>query len=655
MVVSIGFALGFFLGGIVLLIPVIVLFVVSAPNSRRGPKGSRGPAGPPGRSAPPPTPPSPGDLDAVVFDDPQMTTIRSNRQLNQGTVDPTAQGVTQFGSDSTGIVAAATGAYATIGGGDQNVVSGNGAVVAGGTRNQALANNAMVLGGDVNIVEGVGGSAEGLLNHVHVGAQAGHAEGQGTNVFTSTAHAEGTNSSATGTASHAEGFITVTNGDGAHSEGYQTQALAQGAHSEGASSVAGTYGVASAQAAHSEGQDCVASGQGAHAEGNGTQAVSAGAHSEGASSDFGTTGVAQGVAAHSEGQDCVASGQGAHAEGYGTQALNIGAHSEGVSSDLGTTGVAQGIGSHVEGQDCVASGEASHAQGVNTTASGTGSHVEGESTNSNGLVNAHIMGQFGTAIVGPVINPGGSPPITANLTASWQLASGQDVNNQSIGALIYTDTFGPQGLQKAGGLADFWNVGFGADFAEYLEWQDHNQLAEDRVGYFVSIGEHGKLVLAGASDDVIGITSATAGYVADTATTAWQGASLRDAFGRPILHPATTTVVRRKPKLGATATKQAGSPPSQREEGKYIDGILKTETRMVAQKSLLYDPKRPYVPRAARPEWSVVGLLGKIYVRDNGACVVGQRCDCRNGIAVPGSRFFVLARSSPDVVRVLFK
>ena len=68
-----------------------------------------------------------------------------------------------------------------------------------------------------------------------------------------------------------------------------------------------------------------------------------------------------------------------------------------------------------------------------------------------------------------------------------------------------------------------------------------------------------------------------------------------------------------------------------------------------------YDPTKEYIPRSQRPEWMPVGLLGKIYVRDNGLCKVGSKCSCRDGIAIPGNRWYILSRSSPNVIRVLFK
>lgn len=68
-----------------------------------------------------------------------------------------------------------------------------------------------------------------------------------------------------------------------------------------------------------------------------------------------------------------------------------------------------------------------------------------------------------------------------------------------------------------------------------------------------------------------------------------------------------------------------------------------------------YNPTLPYVPRSKRKEWTTVGLLGKIYVYDNGSCIPGSTWDCINGIAVPGSKWFVLNRISSNTIRVLFK
>ena len=52
---------------------------------------------------------------------------------------------------------------------------------------------------------------------------------------------------------------------------------------------------------------------------------------------------------------------------------------------------------------------------------------------------------------------------------------------------------------------------------------------------------------------------------------------------------------------------------------------------------------------------SLVGLCGIIKVRDNGACSPGKKCDVANGLAVPGTKWFVIERTSANVVKILYK
>jgi len=75
----------------------------------------------------------------------------------------------------------------------------------------------------------------------------------------------------------------------------------------------------------------------------------------------------------------------------------------------------------------------------------------------------------------------------------------------------------------------------------------------------------------------------------------------------------------------------------------------------IAKKNPNFDPDVEYVPRSARKEWSPVGLMGKLYVRDDGTCIEGQKCDCINGVATAGSKWFVMKRTSPNVVQILLK
>jgi hypothetical protein len=117
-----------------------------------------------------------------------------------------------------------------------------------------------------------------------------------------------------------------------------------------------------------------------------------------------------------------------------------------------------------------------------------------------------------------------------------------------------------------------WNGG-GADYAEYFEWEDGNPDAEDRRGYPVALVGN-KIKIAENGDTIIGIVSAAPVVLGDAAWNHWSGKYLKDEFGGYLLD----------------------------ENG---DRQLNPD----------YDPTQPYVPREDRPEWSPIGLMGKLRLR----------------------------------------
>ena len=70
-----------------------------------------------------------------------------------------------------------------------------------------------------------------------------------------------------------------------------------------------------------------------------------------------------------------------------------------------------------------------------------------------------------------------------------------------------------------------------------------------------------------------------------------------------------------------------------------------------------YDQEKAYVNRSDRPEWDTVGILGKLYVRDDGTATVnGYVAAGENGIATTSSEktnMRVLSRVNENVIRVL--
>lgn len=129
----------------------------------------------------------------------------------------------------------------------------------------------------------------------------------------------------------------------------------------------------------------------------------------------------------------------------------------------------------------------------------------------------------------------------------------------------------------------------GADYAEMFEWLDGNTENEDRIGYLVSL-EGDKIVKANGTD-VLGIISGTASVLGDLAPE-WQNKYLKDKWGRYLLDDEGNKII---------------SPD--------------------------YDESKEYLDRSSRNEWGVVGLVGKIFTRQDGSLSVGDYVQAINGIA----------------------
>lgn len=132
----------------------------------------------------------------------------------------------------------------------------------------------------------------------------------------------------------------------------------------------------------------------------------------------------------------------------------------------------------------------------------------------------------------------------------------------------------------------------GADYAEYFEWADGNPENEDRRGMLVTL-DGDKIVLANG-DDILGVISGCASVIGNAYDLHWCGKYATDVYGGIITTPKGERIV---------------SPD--------------------------YDPNREYIPRSKRPEWSPVGLVGRLIVRDNGECKVGEFICGDNGYAFP--------------------
>ena len=179
----------------------------------------------------------------------------------------------------------------------------------------------------------------------------------------------------------------------------------------------------------------------------------------------------------------------------------------------------------------------------------------------------------------------------------------------------------------------------GADYAEYFEWKDGNTENEDRVGYIVTL-DGDKIVKANSGDDILGICSGTAMVLGDSAEWNWSKRFLTDDFGRIIYEDID---VEHEAVLD--------------EEGNVIEEAY-VEHIHKPKENPKYDSSKPYERRSDRPEWQIVGMMGKLYVRDNGTCEVNGYATVDNGIAIKSTEktnMRVMERVTENIVRVLLK
>ena len=173
----------------------------------------------------------------------------------------------------------------------------------------------------------------------------------------------------------------------------------------------------------------------------------------------------------------------------------------------------------------------------------------------------------------------------------------------------------------------------GSDYAEYFEWADGNPEAEDRVGYLVAL-DGDKIRLAKPGDEILGIVSGTVAVLGDNHEWQWQGKYLTDDYGRVIYDMVDKY---------------------EEYEGEQVYLGAFPEPRINPE----WDETATYIPRAKRKEWDAVGLLGKLYVRDDGTCepndyiTVGE--DGIATISLQKTNMRVMSRQSENIIRVFVK
>lgn len=235
-------------------------------------------------------------------------------------------------------------------------------------------------------------------------------------------------------------------------------------------------------------------------------------------------------------------------------------------------------------------------------------------------------------------------------------------------------------------ITDTFTTG-NADIGEYFE--KTSALANtDLTGYFIKLDSIGnKIEIATDSTNVIGIGSGTCLMVGDAAELHWQGTNLTNDLGKisttycksqdfknifKIFYFSDKEIMKSFRRENNLFTENNISylnnfinslPDDDRRDG--LINMLDDDTRDRPVCNVInpsYNSNLSYMPRSKRTEWQIVGLLGKIYIYDDGTCVPGGKCTCNlQGIATNGNDWIVLERyqsvdeSGKGVIRILYK
>lgn len=546
--------------------------------------------------------------------------------------------------------------------GEDSHVEGKGSVTGKQGENMGFAAHAEGRGtlayGDYSHSEGKSTQANGNASHAEgngtiASGISSHAEGHNTQALVDYTHSEGINTNAEGSAAHTEGWHSHALGQASHAEGEYTEATGEASHAEGHYTVAGYF-------AHAEGEHAKATGKGSHAEGNLTEATGEYSHAQGhttkATGNYsnaegnGTNAI--GEASHAEGMGTKAEQAYTHAEGLNTRACKPRAHAEGRNTIAGNPDADTGYSAHAEGDNTKAYGSYSHSEGYNTQALAINSHAEGNGTKASGEA-SHAQ-NTGCEARGTMSHAEGNYTIA---TSKGQHVQGRynayDDTESATGYGKYAhivgngDSVNKSNAHTLDWSGNAWYKGSvtsnGADYAEYFEWLDGNQDNEDRVGLLVTLdGE--KIKLANDGDEILGIISATAAILGDNYECEWNGKYLTDDFGRIIYEDVEEF------EEVFVGKDEEGNP------------IVEKQSLGFCKRPKLnpnYNPEQEYTNRANRKEWATVGMLGKLYLKDDGTCEVNKYVKVgTNGIATASTEktnIRVLSRVNNNVIRVLLK
>ena len=189
-----------------------------------------------------------------------------------------------------------------------------------------------------------------------------------------------------------------------------------------------------------------------------------------------------------------------------------------------------------------------------------------------------------------------------------------------------------------------------ADYAEYFEWADKNPSGDKRFGYGVSLVENGKVQIGGKN--IIGIVSSVPAIVGDSSELSWKEKYVTDEWGVKVYETYETFFSKELQKViyrnkNGELYSNINGNEEYREAQKVLQDIKIPENAVfekieVAKLNPLYNPRENYIPRSERPEWTTIGLLGKLRIR-TAERITSKFVDIdSSGQAINGTKYSVL-------------
>lgn len=286
----------------------------------------------------------------------------------------------------------------------------------------------------------------------------------------------------------------------------------------------------------------------------------------------------------------------------------------------GTNNVINSDGSDTDdnGYDTLGSGKYNVITGgQNNATNGYNGAINGGASNNilGGMYNA-VGGGFHNSSYGfsqTVIGSRNKNPSTTN-SPRMNINNDAFIIGNGVNSSSYSNCFRVQFNGNVYGLSSYHTSG--ADYSEFFEWEDENPNKEDRVGRLAALdGE--KIRYAKQGEDILGITSALPAIIGDSPADSWKERYATDVFGRRILEEVTI--------LAQESEKN--------ENGMEIKPAVPEHVETQFKVNPDYDPikENEYESREKRPEWSTVGMLGKLVLIDD-----GSSCEV-NGYAQPSA------------------